>query len=231
MTTEPDLELIQALLYLHPEIQIDYYDPHGAELPAAFAGDRLTAFGRNKDILTEENIKTDVLYRTAKEVNFAYMVNTDTKGEYAWNREDTEEKMRAEWMKLDGFTKGSNIAAADYEVIRKLVVEILGINPEEMIAHYYETMKAIDAWKENGEAEPAPEFEKELETLAEMEHVRWSRYHFVNHWRYKQTEDGKKDKLHRWHPLLIPYSDLTEEEKQKDRVNIIQLFEEKKSHK
>ncbi|MBE5950490.1 MAG: hypothetical protein E7260_02725 [Lachnospiraceae bacterium] len=218
VTTEPDLELIQALLYLKPTIEIDYYDPDGAELPSAFAGDRLTAFGRNKDILTEENIKTDVLYRTAKEVNFAYMVNTDTTGTYAWDREDTEEKMQAEWMGLDGFTKGSNIAAADYEVIRKLVLEILNIKPKEMIAQYYETLKAREAGEE-------AEFEKELEALAEMEHVRWSRYHFVNHWRYKKTEDGKKDKKNRWHPLLVPYDDLDEVEKHKDRVNIIQLFE------
>lgn len=58
------------------------------------------------------------------------------------------------------------------------------------------------------------------EELSEMEHIRWSRYHFINHWKYGETENGKKDKKNKIHPCLKPYGDLGREDQIKDAEGI-----------
>lgn len=51
-----------------------------------------------------------------------------------------------------------------------------------------------------------------LETIAELEHIRWCRYHYLHNWKYgPKRDDGK-----RLHNSLIPFSQLSEEEKFKD---------------
>lgn len=49
-------------------------------------------------------------------------------------------------------------------------------------------------------------------TLAELEHIRWCRYHYINNWRYGEKRDDSK----RIHDCLIPFSDLSKEEIDKD---------------
>lgn len=208
---EENVELLQVLLYLSSATEIDFYNPMGADLPELYLGDKLTGFGVLKDILTEEMIKTDKLYREAKEVNYSYVVKYDDSGIYTWERPDVEMVMEEEWRKLDGFTKGSNVACADYHYIRLLAMEALGISKVTLS-------------------------EDEMEVLAEMEHIRWSRYHYVNHWNYGKEEEmplrpnGKrmaKNPERRLHTLLVPYEDLPKEEKEKDKVAIKEMFEER----
>ena len=50
------------------------------------------------------------------------------------------------------------------------------------------------------------------ETLAELEHMRWSRYHYIHNWTY----GVKTDSARRIHSCLVPYHQLSEEEKVKD---------------
>ncbi len=57
-----------------------------------------------------------------------------------------------------------------------------------------------------------------LAQIHELEHLRWNAFHFVNGWRTGCDMNGKKDKARRLHPLLIPYGDLSQEEKDKDAV-------------
>ena len=161
-------------------------------------GDRIISFGILKDVLTEENIKTDKLYRTAKMINYDYVVKSDTKKECTWTRPDVEKIMEEKWEELSGFHKGSNVACADYHRIRLLIIEKMGADALELL----------------------PEQE---EMLAEMEHIRWSRYHFVNHWHYDRVRDNKK----RLHNLLLPYNQLKNEEKQKDLEAIRELLKAK----
>ncbi len=54
--------------------------------------------------------------------------------------------------------------------------------------------------------------------IYELEHLRWNAFHFVNGWRMGCDENGKKDAAKKLHPLLIPYSELSQEEKDKDAV-------------
>lgn len=50
------------------------------------------------------------------------------------------------------------------------------------------------------------------EKLAELEHMRWCRYHYIHNWKYGENRDNSK----RIHPSLIPFGELSEEEKTKD---------------
>lgn len=59
-------ELLQALLYLSCDAEIDFYNPEGVALSKIYKGDKLTEFGVLREVLTEETIKTDKLYREAK---------------------------------------------------------------------------------------------------------------------------------------------------------------------
>lgn len=51
------------------------------------------------------------------------------------------------------------------------------------------------------------------EQFAELEHIRWSRFHYMHNWEYGTS---KKDVINRIHPSLTDYAKLSENEKQKD---------------
>jgi serine phosphatase RsbU (regulator of sigma subunit) len=55
--------------------------------------------------------------------------------------------------------------------------------------------------------------EEEIETMAMVEHIRWCWDKILNGWYYGKTRDDKK----KLHPSIIPYEDLSESEKEKDR--------------
>ncbi|MRR19113.1 hypothetical protein EG827_02875 [bacterium] len=55
--------------------------------------------------------------------------------------------------------------------------------------------------------------EEEIETMARVEHLRWSWEKRLNGWTYGKVKDEKN----RTHPDLIPYNELGEAEKEKDR--------------
>lgn len=57
-------------------------------------------------------------------------------------------------------------------------------------------------------------FEKgvSLEAITELEHIRWCRYHYIHNWKYGSVTDSAK----RTHTCLVPFAELSEEEKKKD---------------
>lgn len=187
VTLEADVQILQTLLYLNSDAEIDFYNPMGADLVQLYEGDKLTSFGELETVLTEENIKTDKLYRMAKEINYEYIVDYRPDKNCTWECPDMEEKMEREWKELPGFFKGSNVARADYQDIRRLVLEALELDKDHLTA-------------------------EQEEIFAEMEHIRWSRYYFVNHWSYCEKRNDKK----RLHHLLIPYDKLPRAEQKKD---------------
>ena len=51
-----------------------------------------------------------------------------------------------------------------------------------------------------------------MEVIAELEHIRWNRYHYIHNWKFGPVTDSIK----RVHNCLIPFAELSEEEKRKD---------------
>ncbi len=51
-----------------------------------------------------------------------------------------------------------------------------------------------------------------VECLAELEHIRWCRYHYIHNWKYGAVTDNTA----RTHNCLIPFNELSKEEKEKD---------------
>lgn len=101
-----------------------------------------------------------------------------------------------EWAKLDTFTRYSNISSANYHDVR---------------------MHMLDGQELTG---------KRLDLLGELEHIRWCRYHYLNNWKYGMPTNGKaKDPQNRIHSCLVPYGNLSEAEKEKDRENVRMLME------
>ncbi len=50
------------------------------------------------------------------------------------------------------------------------------------------------------------------ETIRELEHIRWCRFHYFNHWKYGE----KKDSELKTHPLLVPYKEIDKSNHTKD---------------
>lgn len=63
------------------------------------------------------------------------------------------------------------------------------------------------------------EHDKLVAVLTELEHIRWCRYHYMNNW----VLGKEKDKQLHTHPCLIPFEELSQEEKDKDQV-IVEEF-------
>lgn len=140
--------------------------------------------------LSPEHILQDDLFMQAKRINLRYA--------HIYNGvEETGQNREAEWDKLDAFTRYSNVSCADYHDIRLEMLKLMGLPPD---------------------ADRLPPGKMEL--LAELEHIRWCRYHYLSNWRRGTNENGQKDPAARLHPDLIPYGELTEAAREKDRENI-----------
>ena len=95
----------------------------------------------------------------------------------------------------------SNVSAADYHDIR---------------------LQMLDAWGCAEEALPPDT----LERLAELQQIRWCRYHYLHNWKHGVPTNGRrKDPVRREHVDLCPYEELEESEKEKDRRNVLTLLE------
>jgi hypothetical protein len=173
------LSIVQQLILEKTTLQVHCYNIDGTDVKQIFNCDTLHTFGDTSNILTEENVKTEKLYRMAKLLNYDYCLRSKNADKNAKLTDEDNAELEREWAGLDGFTKGSNIARADF---------------------YWIECKC----KDEGATD---------KYVLEMEHIRWCRYHYYNHWTYKE---GKKDKINRTHGDLIPFEKLSEDEKSKD---------------
>ena len=138
-----------------------------------------------------DNIFRDTMFHRAKRINLRY-------AHLYSGTQETPENGEREWERLDGFTRYSNVSAADYHQVRLHMLDALG-------------------WPR----EAAQLTGEQMELLAELEHIRWCRYHYLNNWRQGEPGEGRrKDPARRIHADLVPYGALTDPEKQKDRDNI-----------
>ncbi|MCI6783069.1 RyR domain-containing protein [Thermoguttaceae bacterium LCP21S3_D4] len=111
---ETTLSVLQNLLHENAQLSIHCYNA-GEDFTGFFQAPNLYTFGDATEILTEDNIKNERLYRQAKLVNYDYCLRYAN----ASLPSDYEEKIEEEWNKLDGFKKGSNIARADFYWIER----------------------------------------------------------------------------------------------------------------
>ena len=181
---EDQLTLLRDLTLALPEVTIHALtsQPDGAALLASHAS--IVCYNWKVESLRLEHIVGTKLHLYAKRINLRYASLYD-------GAKETESNREALWLKLDSFSRYSNISAADYHDVQLRMLEGITLTPET------------------------------LEWLAELEHIRWCRYHFLNNWTFGIPENGKnKDLGKRIHKLLIPYKQLDDQEKEKDRENI-----------
>ncbi|MCR4999568.1 MAG: hypothetical protein K6A05_07005 [Lachnospiraceae bacterium] len=191
-------DLLEALWIRYPEAQIYCQYSSDLKLAELMKDDCIHFYGNADDVYTLENIITEHLYAGGILLNYNYNHNgNEIAGVKALIANASAWKQaRAEWAQLDEFTKGSNLASADYlEIVQSLKQD----------AHYKMLSDDDRDWE-----------------LAELEHVLWCRYHILSHWKYGEPADGKnKDTVRRIHKCLVPFEDLSQEDKDKD-LQVIQ---------
>lgn len=188
LTQEGQLGLLRDLLLATTGTGIDVFAADGQTPALLDGGERLTLFAWKREGHRLENIFGDALLARAKQLNMRY--ETEYKG-----LPDNEKDREDAWQRLDAFTRYSNISAADYQDVRLAMLAAIGVPPDP-------------------DAMPA----ETLELLAELEHIRWSRYHRLNNWRFGAPENGgTKDPARRVHADLVPYGELPPSEKEKNR--------------
>lgn len=192
-TKDMDFNLMEELWLRYPNALIYFYSESDLKLHDFMVDDRVRFFGEADRVYTLSNIITDKLYENGIVLNYNYDHNESPMPDYKSLKADPAayKNARESWTGLNEFTKGSNIASADY-------LKIVGILSSE------EPYKDMDP-------------EERDWCFARLEHILWCRYHFINHWTYGRPEDGKnKDSIKRIHTCLTDFSNLTEENQRKD---------------
>lgn len=190
LTQENQSELLRDILFGTKRDRIHVFVSDADKVQLLNENERLLVFDWKTKSQKLEYILKDTLFLRAKKINLRY--------EHIYsNVEETEENMEKTWQKLNAFTRYSNVNSADYHEIRLKMIEFMGK------ASIHELSS------------------EEFELFSELEHIRWCRYHYLNNWKYGVPENGKnKDAILRIHKDLIPYQDLSEGEKEKDRENL-----------
>lgn len=186
-----EADILKEMLFALPGKTLDVLTEDKERIALLEEQERLRIFYWREEAQRLCNILDEVLLERAKRINLRYS------NLYAGVPENEQNKERG-WKKLDAFTRYSNISAADYHEIR---------------------LQMLAEWKqETGKDVPDNSC---MEEMAELEHIRWCRYHYLNNWRYGIPANGKnKDKKARLHEDLVPYRTLSEADKEKDRENI-----------
>ena len=143
-------------------------------------------FGSREDSLRPEFVLKDELNRQAILMNDIY-------------NEGAERPVS--WRELTPFLRQSNIAAADHLIVKA-----------RFLLHD-ETLTALTpALFEAAYARFREEYALRPDALLEMEHRRWMRFYQLYNWQYAPARDNAR----RRHPLLLPYAELSEDDRRKD---------------
>ena len=194
---ENDVAFLNDFLSFAPQKRIDIFSGEGELLKMLFQRPNLHVYDSEQEGRKIENILNEKLFEQAKQLNLNYAMMYGT----AKSNEEAREK---EWKKLNAFTKYSNVSSVDYHEIRKQMLR---------------SFTGSDCTEEGA-------YLPYLELFAELEHIRWCRYHFLNDWSYGIPKNGKaKDADLRIHRSLIPYRELSEAEKEKDRETVRFMFQ------
>lgn len=128
ITSEDSYHKAQVLLRLDYRNPVYCYCESGTDFSPIFSSLNVRFFGDVSSLLTEEKIKEEQLFAMARLTNFSYNLMYS---EHPDVLPDDYQKIADElWNRLDGFTKGSNVARADYWWIEKRRAEA-GIPDDE----------------------------------------------------------------------------------------------------
>lgn len=188
---DEQLSLLKDLLSVTRREKIDVFSTGSAGVKLLAGQERLAVFEWRQEAQALEHILGEALLERAKRINLRY-------AHLYRSVPENSETMQEQWQMLDVFTRYSNIGAADYHEVRLDMLDVMGIScdPESLLPEH-------------------------LELLAELEHIRWCRYHYLNNWKYGQPKnDRRKDPKMKLHADLLPYRELPETEKRKDRANV-----------
>lgn len=193
VTEEMDIEGIQRLLTFCRMPQIYYYDPCDKQIEQF-----LEAGGRLYGFGRSRHIFMEKYMKTDALYRDAKRLNDA----YCKAQREKCHKEAAwddvvsqkAWEELSGFLKASNISEADYQEVLKALL----------------AQADCDA--------------KRVEELAELEHIRWCRFYFLHLWKYGIPEAGTAyDSTRKIHRCLLPYQEIEESERRKDRNVILQM--------
>ena len=127
LTEEAPLSSIQTLLYLDKNLPIHFYSASRTGYAELMDAPNLKEFGNLEEVLTDDNVRREVLYRQAKLFHYDYVLHSE-------NRtcpSDFEQEMETAWRALDGMKRSSNTARADHYWIEEKLRE-KGIREEEL---------------------------------------------------------------------------------------------------
>ncbi len=156
-------------------------------------GDAFISFCKNapKPFSPEAPLNRDKIKIIAPAIHETYCELEDKKDE-------KKPKTNKDFERLSEFFKKSNRAAATRML--KLMA-IVGLTLEKGIANEEEE-KAVRHY-----------LEYYLLALADAEHEEWMKWHFSQGWHYNKDRNNEK----KLHPCLLPFSKLTDTDKEKDR--------------
>ena len=152
---------------------------------------RILSFGHPSDIYNVANTLNFDSYEIAKRLNYIYEKKLKYTNELINNlKNQYDNKLQNEideyWSKLNNYHKSSSISQGEY---------IKSVN------------KLLELLKENNK-------KIDLEQLAEFEHIRWCRFHFLDNWSYAE----EKNTALKRHNCLIPFNQLDDNIKGYDRI-------------
>lgn len=188
---ENQIQTVQKLLSALPGKDLDIWASHVKTFTLCEEQKRLKLFDWKEEALRPEYIFDATTLCRAKAISLRYAQL------YSQNSTSTLD-IETEWMKLSSFARYSNISSADYHEIRLRMMQSAGLSTDGSNLT-----------------------NDQLEQLSELEHIRWCRFHFLNNWKYgKPLKGATKDSLLRIHQDLLPYAELSDAEKEKDREAI-----------
>jgi len=196
-------------------------------------------FGNSDDILTRENIFDDTNNLLAKFINYTYTGFTndgayDSQKLLNGNREDV---LKA-WFPLEYTKQLSSLAQAKHIKIKLKALGTVAtkslLTSKELLEENRKVLsQQLDCDYEGTHSFPEDFDSTFFDKLTRMEHNRWSAYHYLNGWEYKQYLVGKELKMQmhtmKYHNCLIPLQDFpstqfSEDEKIQEKTTLEYLM-------
>ena len=142
---------------------------------------------------------------------FARAIHSRYQNELKRHQSGSKKSSFLPWIRHDGYARKQYTAEFENlpEEIRSSNLDNAYHIPTKLLAIGYK----IRPVRKGFEVSTLHLSEEEIETMAKVEHIRWCWDKILNGWGYGENKDnGKKT-----HPSIIPYDDLDESEKEKDR--------------